>query len=180
MSIRRSFGVGLVIGVLAVAFAALPALASAAPQLTDPKGSVAVGTTITATSTNATTVTETGSLVCKHVEIHGIVKANTGTLVEVEMDGTSDKAKECTFGGEPTEVRPTLTSITLSSTVKQAVFDFEVLTKQGFVSESSTSTVSYTSGASNVHVAGPVTGAIPGTFSGDFTLSDAKGAVTVD
>jgi hypothetical protein len=180
MTIKRSFGAGLVVGVLAVAFAALPAFASAAPQLTDAKGSVTVGTTVTGTSTNATTVTASGNLVCKHVEVHGIVKANTGTLVEVEMDGSSDRAKECTFAGNPTEVKPTLTSITLSSSVKRAVFDFEVLTGSGFVPESSTSTITYTSGASTIHVAGPVTGAISGTFSGDFTLSDANGAVKVD
>ncbi|MBS1887219.1 MAG: hypothetical protein JSU06_08530 [Actinobacteria bacterium] len=178
--IRKPLGLGLVIGLLAMAFAALPAIASAAPQLTDPKGSVAVGTTITGTSTNAVTKLGTEELVCKHVEVHGKVKANTGSLVEVEMDGANDKAKECTFGGSSTEVKPTLTSITLTPTEKTAVFDFEVLTAKGFVTATSSSTVTYTSGASSVHVEGPVTGGVSGTFSGDFALSDANGVVKVD
>ena len=77
-------------------------------------------------------------------------------------------------------VRHESDGITLSSKVNQAVFDFEVLTASGFVKESSTSTVSYTSGASSIHVEGPVTGVLPGTFHGDFALSDKNGAVKVD
>jgi hypothetical protein len=181
MSLKKPLGLGLIIGLLAMAFAALPALASAAsPELTDPFGPVAVGETISATSEKAVTEVEGTKLVCKHVEVHGIVTANGDGVVTVAMGGTGDSATDCTFGEEGTKVRPTLTSISLTAAKKTASFDFEVLTEAGFVTETSTSTVSYAAPASVVHVAGPVEGPLPGTFSGDFSISDAFGAVTVD
>jgi hypothetical protein len=72
MSLKRPLGLGLLIGLVAMAFTALPTMASAAPQLTDAKGSVAVGTTVTATSTNATTV------------LPGSVRSNANTSKSME------------------------------------------------------------------------------------------------
>lgn len=181
MSLKKPLGLALVLGLLAMAFAALPAMASAAsPELTDPFGPVEVGETISATSENAVTEVGTTKLVCKHVEVHGIVTANGGGTVTVAMDGASDTATGCTFGESPTEVKPTLTSISLTAAKKTASFDFEVLTEKGFVSETSTSTVSYIAPTNKVHVEGPVEGALSGTFSGDFTISDSQGPITID
>jgi|GEM_PF-5485050 len=184
MSIKKPLGLGLVIGLLAMAFAALPAMASAA-QLTDPAGSVEVGETITGESGNAvTTVPGVGELRCVSVVVNGIVTKNSGGDVQVAMDGAGDTATGCTIAGKGTLVSPTLTSISLSGATGSAVFDFTVATEKGPCPASSTSGVSWTSGTSSLHVEGPVLpgaeGCPGGLFHGDFTLSDANGAVTVD
>lgn len=180
MSTRKSLGLGLVVGLLAMAFAALPAFAGAA-QLTDPAGSVEVGETVNATSTNAVTKFEGGNtLKCADVEIHGIVTKNSGGTVSVTMDEEGeDTATGCTLNGAmPVVVRPTLKTIALTSTTKTAAFEFSAPELK--LAEKSTSTVTYTAPATKVHVEGPVEGSAEGTFSGDFTISDGNGAVTVD
>jgi hypothetical protein len=180
MSTKKSLGLGLVIGLLALAFAAVPAQAGAA-QLTDAGGSVAVGETVTATSTNSVTVFDNGNrLECADVEVHGIVTANSGGTVAVAMDEEGeDTASGCELNEAlPVKVRPTLTSITLTPTAKTAAFDFTA--PELGLSENSSSTVTYTAPATEVHVEGPVEGSAEGTFSGDFTVSDGVGAVTVD
>lgn len=179
MKVTKPLGLGLIVGLLAMAFAAVPAVASAAPQLTEPSGAaVPENATITGTSTNAVTVlTGAGTLKCGKVVVHGIVTKNTGTLVEVAMDGEADTAEGCTLEGSPVSVKPTLTSIKLTPTEKLAVFDFTA----GTAAETSTSTITYTSGASSIHVEGPVSGTLPGSFSGDFALTNASGkAIKVD
>jgi hypothetical protein len=180
MSTRRSFGLGLAIGLLAMAFAAFPAFAGAA-QLTDPAGSVEVGETVSATSTNAVTKFESGNaLKCAHVDIHGIVTKNSGGTVMVTMDEEGeDTATGCKLNEALSVViQPTLTSITLTPTAKTAVFDFSA--PELGLTETSTSAVTYTSPATKVHVEGPVAGSAEGTFSGDFVISDGSGAITVD
>jgi len=180
MATSKRVGLGLIVGLLAMAFAALPAIASAAPQLTEPNGTtVPVGATITGTSTDAVTVftgPPSRTLRCKKVVVHGIVTVNSGTVVEVS-DDSADVAEECELDGSPIAVSPTLTLIKLTSSVKTASFDFTA----GPFSESSDATVTYTSGASTVHVEGAVTGSAAGTFSGNFALTNSKGgAIKVD
>jgi hypothetical protein len=183
MSKKMRLGLGLVIGLLAMAFVALPAIASAAPELTTSKGAtVPVGTTVSATSTNATSVlTGVGTLVCNHVEIHGIVEENSGTSVKIGMDKESDTAKECHLNKEPAEVavKPTLTTISLTVASKTASFDFTAL--GGAISETTSgtgATVTYTGPkATVIHVAGPLDGTASGTFTADFTL---LGGITLD
>lgn len=172
MNIRRPLSLGLVIGLLAMAFAALPALASAA-ELTNSEGaSVEPGATVSGTSTNAITETQFGPLVCEHVEVHGIVEVNSGGEVEVVMDEEGgDSATGCTFMGKSATVEPTLNSINLSGSSGTANFQFVV---NGFP-ESSISSVTWSGSATSIHVEGPVEGVIPGEFSGDFALSDANG-----
>jgi hypothetical protein len=180
MSTKKSLGLGLVIGLLAMAFAAFPAFAGAA-QLTDPEGSVAVGETVTATSTDAITIFDNGNrLECADVEVHGIVTENSGGLVAVAMDEEGeDTATGCTLNeGLVVKVEPTLTSIVLTPTAKTATFDFSA--PELGLSESSSSTVTYTAPANEVHVEGRVEGSAGGTFSGDFTVSDGLGSVIVD
>ncbi len=185
MSVKKPLGLGLLIGLMAMAFGVLPAMASAAPQLTNPNGTtVAVGTTLTATSTNATTVIpafET-TLTCEKVAVHGIVTKNSGTEVEVSMDEAgTDTATGCKRNGTtPVEVKPTLTSIKLTAATKTASFDFSVPALG--LTESSDATVTYTGPcAKTIHVAGPVTGSASGSFSADFTIENAKGeAICVD
>jgi hypothetical protein len=180
MSIKKPLGLSLLVGLMAMAFVALPAMASAAPQLTNPDGTtVAVGTTLTATSTNATTVlTKIGTLRCEEVIVHGVVTENSGTSVKIKMDEPNvDSAAGCFLNEEtPVAIKPTLNSISLTASSKTAVFGFT----GGGLTESSMSTVTYTSPATSIHVEGPVTGTASGNFSGDFTIEAPKGMVTVD
>lgn len=179
MRFKKSLGLGLVVGLLAMAFAALPALAGAA-QLTDESGSaVETPATISASSTDAETVlTPGGLLVCKHVEVHGILTTNSGGSVVVAMDEEGvDTATDCTREGEAITVEPTLEGINLSGSTGTASFSF----KAGPFTEFSTSAVEWSPPALSAHVSGSVTGTVPGSFSGDFTFTDEKGgALTLD
>jgi hypothetical protein len=177
MSIKKPLRLGLIMGLLAMAFAAVPAMASA-HALTSPAGTlVPVGTTITATSTNATTVlTGAGTLKCTKSVVNGIVKKNSSGEVEVEMDKENDTATGCTLEGVETKVSVTFTSIILNSKETKATFDF----KSGSVEEECSPTVTYTPPATKVHLAGPCTGTLAGAFSGDFTAvvaSTGKGVI---
>jgi hypothetical protein len=180
MTIRKPIGLSLLVGLMAMAFVALPAVAGAAPTLTTPSGStVPVGTTLTATSTNATTVLDDGTtLTCEHVTIHGIVEKSSDTEVLVGMEKTSvDTAEGCLADGFlPVEIEATLTSIKLTATVKTASFDFAAPALG--LAEESDATVSYTGPkATTIHVKGTVTGSEAGTFTGDFTIKGPKGEV---
>jgi hypothetical protein len=181
---KKPLGLGLLIGLIAMAFGALPAMASAAPQLTNSNGTtVAVGTTLTATSTDATTTFPSLgiTLTCEKVTVNGIVQKNNGTEVEVSMDEAGvDSATGCKANGTPVEIKPTLTTIKLTASTKTALFDFSAPSLG--LSESSDATVSYTGPcAKSIHVAGSVTGTASGSFTGDFTIENAKKeAICVD
>lgn len=173
MQFKRPLGFGLFVGLLAMAFAALPALAGAA-QLTDESGTaVETPATISAASTNAETVlTPGGTLTCKHVEVHGILTTNSGGSVVVAMDEAgADSATECSLEGTEVTVEPTLEGINLSGSTGTASFSF----KLGAATEFSTAAVEWSPPASEAHVSGPVTGAVPGNFSGDFTFNAGNG-----
>lgn len=178
MSARKSLGLGLIVGLMAMAFAALPAFASAA-ELTDPSGNpLPPETTITGTSTNAITKTELGTLECEHVVVNAILKVNSGGNVEAVMDGENDSATNCEIPAlGPVSVEPTLLSLRASGSSGIAEFEFLVA---GSLLEKSTSTVTWVSGGTSIHVEGPVTGALPGEFSGDFALSANGSPVTID
>lgn len=173
MRFKKSLGLGLVVGLLAMAFAALPALAGAA-QLTDESGSaVETPATISAASENAETIlTPGGLLVCKRVDVHGILTTNSGGSVVVTMDEAGvDTATDCTLEGKEVTVEPTLEGINLSGSAGTASFSF----KLGAATEFSTSAVEWSPPASSAHVSGAVTGSVPGSFSGDFTFTDEGG-----
>jgi hypothetical protein len=180
MSIKKPLGLSFLIGLMAMAFIALPAMANAAPELTNPnKTTVAVGTTITATSTNATTKFSNGKvLTCKKIAVHGIVERNSNGEVEVVMEKESvDTASECTLSGESVSVGVTFTKLILTAAIQTASFDFS----SGGLTEGCDCNVTYSPPATTIHIAGSVTGTVAGTFSGDFTLETASGAViTVD
>jgi hypothetical protein len=84
MFVKKPIGVGLVIGLLALAFTALPAMAQAAPTLKDSKGTLPIGSTVLATSSNLVTVTPTGTLTCEEVTLDGIVTSNPAAALEGE------------------------------------------------------------------------------------------------
>jgi hypothetical protein len=188
MSIKKPLGLSLLVGLMAMAFVALPAIANAAPELTnDPAHTtVAKGTTVTATSTNATTVLGVApnqtTLTCTKVAVHGIVEKNTGTEVEVKMESSKvDTAEGCKANGVlPVAIEPTLNLIKLTKTVKTASFEFTAPALG--LTESSDATASWIGEcATSVHIAGAVSGSASGTFTGDFTLEDANGkALCVD
>jgi hypothetical protein len=177
MTIKKPLGLSLLVGLMAMAFVALPAMANAAPELTNTNGTtVAVGTTLTATSTNAVTTLEGGTtLTCGKVAVHGIVEKNTGTEVEVKMESTSvDTATGCLANGVvPVGISVTLTTIKLTAAVKTASFDFSAPALG--LTEMSDATITYTGPkATTIHVSGVVTGTKVGTFTGDFTIENAK------
>jgi hypothetical protein len=187
MFAKKSLGLGLLIGLLAMAFAALPAMASAAtlteegePVQAGPEG---VGATVTATSTNAVTVLEGPlgpvTIKCEKVAVHGIVTVNSGGVVKISMEKEKvDTATGCTANGVSTTITPTLEEINLSGSSGTAKFTFT----GGGLNEASTSTVSWVGpNATSAHVAGPVTGTLSGTFSGDFTFeTGATEPLTLD
>jgi hypothetical protein len=150
-----------------LAFAAVPAMASAAGVYSPAKTLIKVGTSITFKSTNATQVLNgIGTLSCTNWEFYGIVEKNNGVEVEIGPDGTpSAKAEGCNLNGVRTAYGPWLTSMVLTNAGNKVSFGF---TAPGW-SESSTSTVTYAGPATNFRVSGPLTGTLSGTFTGDFT-----------
>jgi hypothetical protein len=88
---RRKFGAGLAVGLLALAFAALPALAQAA-NVTLREGSttgppLAVGAEVEAFSGDLVFTTSIGALECKENEVEGTVTANSAEPADVEVSG---------------------------------------------------------------------------------------------
>lgn len=74
-----------------VAFAAVPAVASAAPHLTTNTGTAAgVGDTITATNTSSILFTSNlGTVTCTSSNLHGTVATNTGKNIEGTISSAS-------------------------------------------------------------------------------------------
>jgi hypothetical protein len=185
MFVKKSLGLGLLIGLLAMAFAALPAMASAA-TLTEkgvsvPAGVEGKGATVVGTSVNSVTTLAGGTITikCAKVTVKGIVTVNSGGKVEISMEKEKvDSATECTANGSPTTISPTQEGINLSGTTGTAKFTFT----GGGLSEASTSTVSWVGpDATSAHVEGPVTGTLSGTFKGDFTFETKDGTpLTLD
>jgi hypothetical protein len=80
MSIRKPIGLGLIVGILALAFAALPALASATTLDNSAGTPIPVGTTLTAESPNLVFTGATGvNLECKKSTLSGKLTANAPT-----------------------------------------------------------------------------------------------------
>lgn len=92
MFVKKPLGVGLVIGLLALAFAALPAFASASVTLKANGEALKAGTEVSGTSSNVITETEGGfgpTLECSSVSIHGEVVANESEPAELGNGGGS-------------------------------------------------------------------------------------------
>lgn len=176
----------------AMAALALPAVASASPELNDESGSVEVGAAITGTSTNAlTTNTALGTLECDHVLISGEVTANSKGVVE--GIGTGGDTTTCNAGpAEMTVTEPTLNHIetsaegenNLSMSFIADVGPFECEFKGG-------GTFSYETGTGNndLHISNvvlttdEVCAAEEGDtiFEGDFALTtEAGGEIWID
>lgn len=179
MKQKRSVRLGLVAGLLALAFAALPALAGAA-QVTDEGGNpLEVGSTLEASSGNTTTKLGANTLSCSNVTIRGGLETNSGGTVLVKGSG-EDEASGCLLNGSiPVSVTVQFTGLHLSAATKTATFDFTVHLPGGLsCTYASTSTVSYTAPSSVVGIAGTVTSSSPGcttsgTISGEFTAVEA-------
>ena len=104
MLIKKPIGVGLVIGLLALAFTALPAMAQASPTLRSGKTVLGVGAAVTASSSNLQTVTSLGTLSCTSVALSGTVKVKE----PAKIGGTGTASGCSATGGVPVEI----TSIT--------------------------------------------------------------------
>jgi hypothetical protein len=113
MSIKKPLGVGLVIGLLAMAFAALPAMASASVTFSAEEAALASGAKINAVGSDVITETEGGvgpTLECNKTEINGEVGSN-GTEPATVINN-SGSATECeASNGAPVLV----TSITVGT-----------------------------------------------------------------
>jgi opacity protein-like surface antigen len=82
--------IGAVIAVALVAFAAVPALASASPVLKDKKGTVAVNALIQATNVgNVKLTTSLGTIECQTSVLTGKVTKNNGTEIEGDIETAS-------------------------------------------------------------------------------------------
>jgi hypothetical protein len=93
--------IGAVVALALVAFAAVPALASATPVLKDSKGTVAVGSLIAGTNIGNTVMTTSlGNIECQSSVVTGKVVKNNGT----EIEGNIETA---TFTGTGSEGRCT-------------------------------------------------------------------------
>lgn len=179
--LTKRHSIGFIAGLVALAFVALPAAASAA-ELTDANGPVEVGSTITATSENVETTLEGGGLLaCEHVEVFGIVEVNSGETVQVG-DDVQGNATNCFLNGHLTTILPTLEELHLEGMEGRITFSFEIFVSPPpiFVREHTTSIVTWVTGTRRVHFEGPVTGAVPGTIHGEFTITDEAGEVVVD
>jgi len=188
MFVKKPIGVGLVIGLLALAFTALPAMAQAAPTLRDSKGIVAVGETVLATSSNLVTVTSKGNLTCSNVTLTGKVTSNPPAKLSGTGTGTGCKAA----GVLPV----TITSIEFSDEFLEGgtdeghvkfVYDITEAGLTGCFLEGPISST-WSNGSSAVPISGSLTGGggsaecpKSGTISGTLNLETKDGtAVTVN
>jgi hypothetical protein len=164
----------MVVGAFA-AFA-IPAAASAAPELTAPAGSTVLpGTIIEGTSTNATT-TETllGTLTCKHVAVTGEITENTGSSVAAVSGGVGSTSG-CEVAGGPLSIgSPEMTSLVSTETGKGTV-GLKFIAA-GICEFTGTVPFTYVSGTSTISLHGTISGPCgSGVFEGDFALSIAGG-----
>lgn len=82
--------IGAVVALALVAFAAVPALASATPVLKDSAGTVAVGTAIAGTNIGNTKMTTSlGTIECQTSVVTGTVAKNNGTEIEGNVETAS-------------------------------------------------------------------------------------------
>jgi len=72
-----------------IAFAAVPALASASPVLTRAGVAVATGSAITGQSTTVLFTTSSGTITCQTADLAGTLTKNNGTEVEGEITSAS-------------------------------------------------------------------------------------------
>jgi hypothetical protein len=166
---------------------AIPAMASAS-QLTSGGKALAVGTVVQATSSNAKTVVGETALTCTSVAVSGKLTKNTGgeSVATTNGAGTTSGCKFGTTAATITDA--TLLGLTLvSPTVGTASLTFVADIGPLVCHFSSTSVaVTYTAGASSIHLAGTLIGSgsgcpTSGAFSGDFALETTAGvAVIVD
>jgi hypothetical protein len=95
-----------------MALAVVPAVASASPELTAPTGTtLAVGSKIQATNVGNTlmSLSTGGEVVCTEAKMTGTLKANSGTLVEGDIEtasfnGTEGEEKLCSSPLGPVKV----------------------------------------------------------------------------
>jgi len=111
MSIRKPIGLGLIVGILALAFAALPAIASATTLDNAAGTKLAVGAAVTAESSNLVFTGSTGvKLECKKNTLGGKVTANAPTPVVTVTSATflnaAGGAACLTNAGLTVEVKP--------------------------------------------------------------------------
>lgn len=157
----------------ALAFGALPAVASADPSLLTSKGKlVPVGTQVNFSSTDPTWVwAGFGTLDCTLWELHGLVEVNNGTEVKMGPSEEADVATGCTLDGFPLIVTPQFESLELDSASKTVNFVYSA--GGGTITENTVppgASVIYTGPTSTVLIEGELEGSITGTFSGHFTL----------
>lgn len=109
MTIRKPITLGIIVGLLALAFTALPAMAQAAPTLRSGGKVVAKGTKILGTSSTLKTETPEGTLTCEKVTLEGEVTENPGAKAAGNGSATG-----CFVGG------------TVPVTITEIVFNISV------------------------------------------------------
>lgn len=102
---KKSLGISLLVGLMALAFAALPALASAAPHFEKEGSGVEYSGTGVGVSSNIETETSVGTLTCKKVTLTGTVKGakiekGSGTAETCSASGLEVKVSAISFTDE--------------------------------------------------------------------------------
>jgi hypothetical protein len=166
----------LLIGMAVAAFAALvaPAMASASELLNSGGKPLAVGSTITATSTNTVTKLSSGAtLTCSNVTLGGKVEKNGPTIEVVDNGVGTSTATGCKVNGStPVEIDPTLNNLIIGATTPgTASFSFNVTTLGCEATSGTSSVTKGAGGAGTLAVTATVGGTCgPGTLTGEYTL----------
>jgi hypothetical protein len=187
---------GLILGLVALALAAVPAVASAHTLTNPDESDVATNTHVFAGSENAVTITTVGELDCEYVEISGNVITNSGGVVTIGDSGTGDhKATNCVrrtpLGEEEVEVTPTFKHLhvdTDPNTTDYAEFTYVLhLPAAGLTCNFAGKVdVSVVGEGTFLQIEGGIGGTSPepcpkgGNFSGTFELFNNNGMLTVD
>ncbi|HEX7278358.1 MAG TPA: hypothetical protein VF255_01935 [Solirubrobacterales bacterium] len=188
---------GLILGLVALALTAVPAVASANTLTNELGAHVPPETTVEGTSTNATTVTSVGSLFCKHVKINGIVtdSGESSGTVHIAMDGAKDTAIEChrttpTTTEANVSVTPTFETLHLETGgTNTATFSYLVHFPGlgGLTCQFGGTVAASVTGTGGLQASGAIGGTSPepcpkgGNFSGTFSLSSPEfGPLTLD
>ena len=175
--------------IAALAALAIPAMASAAPVVTDPEG-VILGTpaNLKGVSNNAvTTNTPLGTLECGTVEITAKLTENTGSKVKAEGTGGTTAVCETSEEEALTVTNPTLVSLT-STTAGSGSVSMSYTADVGSFEcpySANNGTFTYANDTDIIHVHAilttpfvpcrPVSGSI--TFEGTFTITTSNGAI---
>lgn len=176
----------LLLAAIAVVAFAVPAFASAAPEVTVGGARAPLGTEINGTSNNTITKTSIGNLTCATVEISGEITANTGSTVAGVASGPASTATCFYKGTTPITIDdPTLLSLHSGTAGSGTVgLTFEATLPSLTCHYSGTAVpFTYSSGGNSLNLKGALKASPAGcgtaTIEGTYTVTSPSGAVVL-